>query len=216
MGVFILALGTVFSQLFKMPVDEYLPFLATGYLLWFFISTLLTEAPNLFVENAAYLQDLKINLLVLLMRVVARNVIIFFHNIVIIIVLYFYFELWPGWAAIAALPGFLLVVANLTVVSLTLGILGARYRDIAPIIQNLVQVLFFISPITWLPKLVGGNSPILYANPIAHLLELVRSPLLGSLPPALSWEVAGGLLVVNLVIALALYVSKSRRVVFWV
>lgn len=216
MGIFIAALGFVFSKLFKMSIKDYLPFLATGYVLWFFISSVVAEAPNVFVESGTFLKEMKINLLVLLMRAVTRNTIIFAHNVVIVFFVYFFFDLWPGPVAMVAILGFALVTANLVAVSLMLGILGARFRDIAPTVQSLVQVLFFISPISWLPKLVGDGNLLLSLNPITYFMDLVRSPLLGSMPSSLSWVAGFGFFALCTMAAMVLYWAKGKRVVFWV
>jgi ABC-type polysaccharide/polyol phosphate export permease len=216
MAIFCAALGLVYGRLFNADMGEYLPFLTVGFVVWGLISTATNEFPNVFVQNAPYLRDIRTNPFTILMRVMTRDLIVFAHNAVIVVGIYVIFGVWPGWTGLVALPGLVLVVLNLFALSVILGIVGARYRDLAPIVTSAVQITFFLSPIMWLPRLVGADSWILKANPVAYFMDLVRSPLLGTMPQPMSWAAALGCLAFLCVIAAWLYRAKGARIVFWV
>jgi ABC-type polysaccharide/polyol phosphate export permease len=216
MTIFCLALGAVYSQLFKAEVSEYLPFLSVGFVVWGFIASSLGEFPNLYVDNASYIRDIRINPFIILFRAIARNTLTFAHNALIIVGIYVYFKIQPGVVVLLALPGFLLVLLNLIAIGVLLSIIGARFRDVAPTTQSLIQVLFFVTPITWFPRLVHPDSWVLVVNPIAYFLDLVRSPLLGSAPASKSWIVAVLTLIVSSGLAAWGYRAKSSRIPFWV
>ena len=61
----------------------------------------------------------------------------------------------------------------------------------------------------------GRRRLFLEANPLAHLLELVRQPLLGRAPSAEHWIYSLVFMGVLAVIALVMMVFFRRRVVFW-
>jgi len=216
MAVFCLALGIVYGQILKVEMSEYLPFLSVGFVVWGFISSLLGEFPNLYVDNASYIKEIRINPLTILFRVVARNTLIFAHNALIIVGVYLYYKIEPGIVVLLALPGLLLVLLNLIAIGVSLSIIGARFRDVAQITQSVIQVLFFVTPIMWFPRLVPADSWVLAANPVAYYLDLVRSPLLGLAPAPESWVVATLTLVISSVIAAWVYQRKSSRIPFWV
>lgn len=216
MAVFCVSLGLVYSQLFKADVREYLPFLSVGFVFWGLIAGMLGEYPNVFVENAGYLKDIRINPCAILLRLACRHLITFAHNLLILVGIYLYFGFFPGIIGLWAVPGLVLVVCNLFAIGVSLALCGARFRDIAPITQSLLQVLFFISPVTWLPRLLPADHWVMVANPIAFYLDLVRSPLLGHPPSAQSWWVALGTLVVFSLLAAGLYRQKAARIPFWV
>lgn len=216
MAIFCLTLGVVYSKLFKTDIREYLPFLSISFVIWGLIASLLGEFPNLYIDNAAYIKDIRINPFTVLFRVVARNVLVFAHNALIIFGIYIYFDLWPGATALLAIPGLVLVLLNLAAIGLTLSIVGARFRDVGQITQNLIQVLFFITPVIWFPRLVSPDSWVLRANPFAYFLDLIRSPLLGSAPSMLSWGVALTTLILFTTVGVLLYRAKSSRIPFWV
>ncbi len=216
MAIFCLILGVVYSKLFKMNLADYLPFLSIGFVVWGFISGMLGEFPNLFVENAPYLKDTHINPITILFRAVARNVLIFAHNALIFVGIYLYFKIQPGLVALLAIPGLFLVTLNLIAIGITLSLVGARFRDIAPINQSLIQILFFVSPITWMPHLLSTNSWVIKANPIGYFMDLIRSPLLGVAPSPNSWFIAIATLIISSSVAAWVYQAKSSRIPFWV
>lgn len=216
MAIFCIALGMVYSQLFKTKIEELLPFLAIGLVVWGFLSNCLGEMPNLFVDNAPYIRDMRINPLSIILRSLARNIIIFGHNLLIVIGIYIFFGIWPGWGVLLALPGFLLVALNLLAIAIPLSIVGARFRDLSQITQSILQVVFFITPIFWFPRLLEKGSWVIAINPAAYFIDLVRSPLLGHAPAASSWGVSLLTLLLSSLMAASVYRSKSKMVAFWV
>lgn len=216
MSIFCLSLGAVYSRLFSAELHDYLPFLAVGFVFWALMSGMLTEFPNAFVDSAGYIKDVRVNPMSILFRLVTRHLITFLHNALIVAVVFAWFGVSPGWTLLWALPGVALVVLNLTALGVSLSLLGARFRDVSPITQSLVQVLFFITPITWFPRLLPADAWILAANPFAHYLDLTRSPLLGEAPAPLSWGVAVLTLALFTACAAWLYSRKAARIPFWV
>lgn len=216
MGAFILVLGAVYSQLFRSNINEYLPHLAGGFIVWHFISGLLNEYPNMFVDNARYIKDIKINPLTILFRVVTRHIIILAHNVLIILGVYFYFDLNPGISLILVLPGFILVTLNLTAIGVSLSLIGVRFRDVSLITQNIVQLMFFVTPILWFPRLVPADSWIVVFNPFAYYLDLIRSPLLGTSPTQESWLVTIFTFLLFSLLGTVLYRSRAKSIPYWV
>lgn len=216
MAVFCVALGVVYSQLFKNEITELLPFLAIGLVVWSFVAGCVGEMPNLFVDNASYIKDMRINPLTILLRVLTRNAIIFGHNLLIVLGICLYFGIWPGWTGLLALPGLFLVMLNLAVFGIPLSIIGARFRDLAQITQSILQVVFFITPIFWFPRLLAEGSWVIAANPVAYFIDLVRSPLLGHAPEPISWGVSLLTLLATSILAAWVYKRKSASIAFWV
>lgn len=216
MTVFIVTLGVVYSKLFNVDIKEYLPFLASGFIIWTFISGMLTEMPNLFVDNAGYIKDIKMNPISIVFRMATRHLIILGHNIVIMIGVYFYFEINPGYSIILLLPSTVIVMMNLISIGIALSVIGVRFRDVAPMTQSVVQILFFITPLMWFPRLLSVDSWIVIANPFAHFLDIMRSPILGQQPELHSWFVSVITLSIFSFISLIVYKNKSHNIPHWV
>lgn len=216
MAIFCFSLGVIYSQLFRANNVEYLPFLSVGVVFWGLISGVLGEMPNLFIDSAVYIKDIRINPFTILFRAITRHVITLGHNVLIIVGIYVYFHINPGFTALFALPGLALVLLNLAAIGVSLSLVGARFRDVAPITLSLIQVVFFLTPITWLPRLLPADSWVMLANPVIYYLDLTRSPLLGQAPAPQSWMAAFCTLALFVALAAALYRARADRIPFWV
>ena len=216
MGIFILLLGVIYSRLFHTDIRTYIPFLAAGFTVWGFISQTMNESCMAFNEGSRIIKQIKLPYSIYVLRVMWRNFIVFLHTVVIFIPVAIIFKVMPNLATLYVLPGLFLVCVNLIWVATVLAILSTRFRDMPPIVATVVQITMFATPIMYPVSSLAGASIIAEINPIYHLIELVRAPMLGTAPELRSWLIAGGLAVVGSLLATALLVSKARRIVFWV
>lgn len=217
MGVMIGTIGIVFGNIFKSPLAEFMPFLTVGLIVWTFISTVLAEGCLGFVAAESVIKQLPLPLFIHVLRVIWRNLLILCHNIVIFPLVLLAVGKPIGLDAFLFIPGLFLVVVNLTWVVLIIAVLCARYRDMPQLINSLLQVVFYITPIMWLPNLLPerAGAYLLTWNPLFHLIEIVRAPLLSQVASALNWEVSLGLAVVGWVVALAVYGRYKLRIAYW-
>lgn len=215
MGIFILLLGVIYGRLFHMDLSTYLPYLSVGYIVWGFISAVTADSCGAFHEGARIIKQIKLPYMIYVLRTVWRNFIVFLHTIVIFIPVAIYFKVVPDWNTFLAIPGLVLVIVNVTWVAAALAIVSTRYRDIQPIIGTTVQLLMFATPIMWMAGSLGNATIVAEINPIYHLIEIVRAPMLGAAPELRSWLVACGLAVAGSLLTMFLLVRKSRRIVFW-
>ncbi|TLM78777.1 ABC transporter permease [Microbulbifer harenosus] len=217
MGIMIGTIGLVFGKLFNSPMVEFLPFLAAGIILWTFISSVVTEGCSEFVSAQGIIKQLPIPLFVHTLRMIWRNCIILFHNIIIFPVVLLVLGGSFNANVIFVVPGFLLLLVNLAWLGLMLGVVCARYRDLPQIVSSALQVLFYLTPIIWMPKLLPerAGSFILDFNPVFHLIEVVRSPLLGQVPSFDNWLVSTFLAVSGWVVAIFFYGRYRKRLPYW-
>jgi len=217
MGVVIGTIGIVFGQIFKSPMEQFLPFLAIGLILWNFISTVITEGCTGFIAAEAIIKQLAIPLPVHILRMVWRNLIILAHNIVIFPIVLVVMQKPLNWVAFLSIPGLALVVLNLIWGALLMSTICARYRDIPQIITSALQIVFYLTPIMWLPHLLPqrAGAYIVDANPFYHLIEIVRAPLLGEAPQLESWLVSLVMCVLGWLVTLTFYGRYRRRVAYW-
>jgi lipopolysaccharide transport system permease protein len=61
----------------------------------------------------------------------------------------------PTAGAWTIVPAILLIMLTAFFAALLLGLLGARFRDVPQIVSNSMQLLFFLTPIFWLPATIG-------------------------------------------------------------
>jgi ABC-type polysaccharide/polyol phosphate export permease len=217
MGVMIASIGFVFGQIFNAPMDEYLPFLAAGIILWAFITGTINEGCTSFIEAEGMIKQLPIPLFVYILRVLWRNLLILAHNILILPLVLLVMGKGIGPSALLAIPGLLLVALCLSWVALLFAMLCARYRDLAQIVASVLQVAFYLTPIIWMPSLLPDRmgAAFLQFNPFYHLLELIRAPLLGTAPSVTSWLVVLVIAVVGWGFTLLVFSRLRHRVAYW-
>jgi lipopolysaccharide transport system permease protein len=216
MSIMVIALGILYSQLFKTEIRDFLPFLCVGLLVWNFLSSFLTEAGALFTGSESYIKQIKLPYSVYVYRTAWSKLIIFAHNFVIYFGVLIYFQIWPGMVALLAIPALIIVTINGALVTLSIGLVSARFRDIPQLVNSLTQIIFFVTPIMWKPELLEHRAYIAEANPFFHLVEIVRSPLLGNVPAQINWLMVLIITVINFSIAAALFIRFRARIAYWV
>jgi ABC-2 type transport system permease protein/lipopolysaccharide transport system permease protein len=216
LAITVLALGAVYSQIFNMPIRQLLPYIGAGLIVWGFISSTMLDAGALFSGSESYIKQIRLPYSLHACRFVFGKVILFAHDLPIYIVLVAYFGAWPGAVALYAIPGFLLLVVNAVLISLAVGMASARFRDIPRIIASLVPIAFLITPIIWTADLLGPRGYLAHGNPLFHLIEIVRAPLLGSLPSAQTLTVTLAVTAINLVATTFFFVRFRGRIAYWI
>jgi lipopolysaccharide transport system permease protein len=216
-GVMVGSLGLLYSTLFKINVRDYLPFLALSQVLWGFLAALVSEACTTFTDAEGVIRSVRMPFFVFSMRALIRNAIALAHNIVVIVVVFAVFGIWPGWEALVALPGLALWAVDALALTLMLGAFCARFRDIQPIVNSVMQIAFFLTPVIWKPDQLGPSGIAKLAfNPFFDLLEIVRGPILGSPIASTTWLGAIGYSVALCAISWGFFVRARGRVTFWI
>jgi ABC-2 type transport system permease protein/lipopolysaccharide transport system permease protein len=216
MAIMIVALGILYAGLFNTPIEDFVPFLCVGLLVWNLISSFLTEGGTLFTGSESYIKQIRLPYSVYVYRSAWSKLVTFFHNFIIYFAVLLYFQIWPGTVGLLAIPGLAIVVINGALASLCIGIISARFRDVPPLISSIVQIVFFVTPIFWKPELLKGREYVTDFNPFFHLLEIVRAPLLGSVPSAKSYLAVLLITLINVVITGAFFSRFRSRISYWV
>lgn len=217
MIVFIAAIGAVFGTLFRMPMSEFLPYLCASIIIWNFLSATLGEGCTTFVASEGIILQVRMPLFMHIMRMLWRNLIILAHNIVIFPFVVFIVGGTMDMKVLLAVPGLVLLCLNLGWMSLVLALICARFRDMTQVVTNLLQVMFYFTPIMWMTKTLPDHVPdlIYKLNPFYHFLQLIRAPLIGEYPDALSWVVALSIAIVGWIWAVIFFGKYRWRVAYW-
>jgi ABC-type polysaccharide/polyol phosphate export permease len=173
------AIGILYSQLFKLDFAKYLLYLSINFAIWTFMRDSILESCQVLIDAKALLFNEKWNFLIFSFRVVYKNFIIFLHNIIIFIFL--------AIAFLDQLNIFNVLISVITVVFLILFLLpvcilcsmiNTRFRDFFMIMSNVMQLLFFLSPILFNKQLLESYYWLLYINPLALFILLINEPIL--------------------------------------
>lgn len=216
-AVMVGAMGWIYAALFKMDLHQYLPFLALSLVLWNFIGAVVGDACQAYTLSETMIRSVRMPYSLYAVRIVLRNVMVLAHNFVVIIAVYALLTVWPGVTSVLAVPAFALWLVDAAALAVLLGALCARFRDIPPIVGSVLQMLFFVTPVIWKPELVGASKQwLLPFNPCFSLLEIVRAPLLGNIPPAVDYLSAILYSVALLAVTWLLFARVRGRIAFWV
>jgi lipopolysaccharide transport system permease protein len=148
-------------------------------------------------------------------RVAWRNFIVLLHSLPVVFILLLFFSHSFSYELFFILPGLFLLLANGIWIGIVLGLICTRYRDVNPIVTNLIQVGFFFTPVMWMPELLNERAWIANWNPMYHLIELIRAPMIGRDLSLLSWAWSVGLMIFGFGLAQILMLRARNRVAYW-
>jgi len=216
-AIMVVALGLLYSTLFALPVEEYLPYLAVSLIIWNnLVSQNVTDACDSLTAAEGIIRQLPLPYTVYALRCVFRNAAVAAHSLPLVLLVFLFFGRVPGPGALLAIPGLLLVAVNAFALSLALGMVCARFRDIPPIVANVLQLAFFMSPVIWKPELLGERQVWLPLNPFYALMETVRGPLVEGGAAPVVWASAVGFTLLTCALSFAFFVRFRGRISFWV
>ena len=211
-----LAIGLFYGQFFGQDMHVYLPYFTASYITWTFIASVIGEASVTLVGAGNLIKSSQMPIVFHILRMLQRNLIIVLHNAIVL------FLIWPfvRWSlypsAVLSLAGLVLLYLFLVGASAVIAIICVRYRDVPPLIQVLIQFLFFLTPIIWYPEQIKFGTEILKLNPVMYMLIVVRDPLLGRPVEIQTWLIAIGLSAASLIAGSLIYMRFRRRIAYWV
>ena len=225
LGPFWLVLGTiigvgglafVWGALLKVDTDVFVPSITIGLVVWYLLSSTIMESTGVFYNNRQSLLNMPVSSLLLSLQLLLRQLINFGHNLVVVVIVLVIIPKHLNAMSFLVIPGFLLVAINLLWIIQFIGYLGARYRDLEPLVMAIMQPLFFLTPVIFRPNQLGDKSFLLQFNPLTHLLSLIRDPLMGSNPSMLNWSIALAMAILGWAAALYMTAKKRHRLSYWV
>ena len=215
LAILVTALGLLFGRLMDVPLERYVPHVALGFIAWQFIQGAMSDGCNIFISNKGWITNVRTPLSLFVFRMVWEHSIMMGHNALVYVGVVVLFGIHAGATGLLIVPALVLLIANAIWVGLLFGTLCARFRDIPQIVQSLMRVAFFVTPIIWMPDQLGERGYLALFNPFTYFVELIRAPLIGQVPSALTWGLAlavtlGGWALTGLVFA-----RFRARVPYW-
>lgn len=215
-GALIGAMGPLYGMFFNQDLAAYFPHMAIGFVIWMLIAGLINEGCNAFIAAEGLIKQTRMPLSIHVLQVVCRNLIIFAHHLVIVAVVLLFFTPEFGRGIVLVPVAVLVLAANGVWVGLLAGLLCARFRDVPLIVQSLVQVSFFLTPVLWKAGSLGRFDWVATWNPFSHFLEIVRAPLMGQPAPWQSWGAVLAMTAAGYILAFAFFARYRARIAYWV
>lgn len=197
----------VFKYLFKSRVENFTVFLFSALLPWTFLSSAISMGAVSITENGNLVKKVYFPREVLPLSVVLINLFHFFLTFIVLIPALFFFKVYPGFSFF-----FLIVIIffqTLFVLGITLifAALNVYYRDIKHLLEVLLQLWFWITPIIWPISLIPEKfHSLVFLNPFTPFVIAYRDVILGNRIP--------GLLNIAAVIAISFLIFLLGAVIF--
>jgi ABC-type polysaccharide/polyol phosphate export permease len=218
-AIITIVLSIIWANLFKIPLNQFLPYFALSNVSWIFVSTVIAESTTVITAAEGIIRQIKIPVATLFFRMIWKNIIILAHLLPIPVVTFLIFpEAYKGGflGVMQALIGLSLLSVFLYLVASLVGILCTRYRDIAQLIGSALTMIFLATPILWQKNLLQGREILYEANIFFHLIELVRAPILEGVLPVVSLIVVVGCIIILGVILSAIEKRYQKSIVYWI
>ena len=215
MAIMVAVLGSVIGHLSNDSAVARLPMLALSLTAWTFLNGVVLDATTALQNSASLIKDRALPPLIFLLQCTFRQALFALHNACVPLLLWLVLTPADPSGGLAAVPGLVLFILCTLGLSLVLGALATRFRDIKPIVESSLTLAFLSSPIIWTPEMINRGSTVLRLNPLTHLFAIWREPLA-------TGHVAMGSVIYALVclailaVAGAVAVSHLRKAAFWI
>jgi lipopolysaccharide transport system permease protein len=216
---FALLLSTVLARLFHANIRTYAPYVFSGMIVWDFFTTAVTGGSLTFVQADAYIKNYRHPLAIYSLRTVLAN-------LAVLALASIPMAIWAAlaqperlgiaWVSVLTLFPVLLAIAWPAVT--LLGYIGSRFRDLPNFMTLAMQAAWFVSPVYFEPEMFrrAGLHLLVDANPLFHVLQIVRAPLLdGRWPTARNYLVCFALAAGLTLCAWLVGRRAERRVIFY-
>jgi ABC-type polysaccharide/polyol phosphate export permease len=217
--VHVALLGSVMSLVFQEPIQKFIPFFAISFCTWQTISISVSESAFINERAAQYLSFPRISgfivhyvnalelLVAMALKIVAAMIIIACIDRRIL----------EHASYIGVLLGIVLIAISMFVWSLPISHIFDRYRFLRNFLAQLLFAVYILTPVMWLPGRLSSHRWVVEINPVFHLIEVVRAPLLNGAIPVFSIFVTVALIVCGLLLSAALFERNRELVVYrWI
>jgi ABC-2 type transport system permease protein len=216
LAAFVLVIGVVWSAMLHQDPLSYFRYVTVSLIVWGLIASFITDGTNILIAGQSTALSMRFPFVAFAFAHAWRALLLFAHHFAFYVAVMVGTLTSPGLSVLLAIPGLALVVANGVWMSLLSGIVCLRWRDMAQATSSAMQIAMFITPVFWPRTLLGPELAfVVDFNPLYHLVQIMREPLLGNLPPFESWLWASITFIVGSTITMWVYGRNRDRLPYW-
>jgi len=173
------------SLISKSALLSTVPRVAIGFILWTFISSSVVEATSSLEQSKGLLLNTQLHEILVVYRLVWRNLVIFIHNFVIVLMVLLILDPEDLLNIFALLPILAIVAFSLIFPVLVVSRIVYWKPAMRSLIPPAMQFLFYLTPVLWAPPSNGPGKLLVEINPIAWVLQLAENAVLHA---EIHWE----------------------------
>lgn len=213
-------IGVLMSQLQGRPYVDHVPYVVFGFAAWNFISSTVTAGANVMVNAKPYLLQMPTPRSVFVLSLVLRNLYLLGLQVATAALVALGLGWRPEMSALVAIPAIMLYAYTAFWAALSLGLICARFRDLTRLIEAVMRLSFFFTPIIWRADSARGEAGgfmglLVDWNPFSYVLRVLRDPLLGDGVAANDWIVLAALAALATAVGFAMLNAFGKRVTYW-
>ena len=217
--ILMLMITIIFGSLFDIPMGDFAPYVFSGITVWQFLQGTAVNGCNSLLVSEAYIKQFPHPMSIYPLKTTLVEV----NTFVIAIQGLYLWMLFSNpanlWLGILTLP---ITVVCLALLGWPLAVLTSsinlKYRDFAQILVIALQLIWYMSPVFFRVDMFKTRELIalLEYNPVTHILNLVRAPLLyGTLPSLVDFAYVFGTIILLSVLAIWRMSRVERTLVYY-
>ena len=217
-AAFVVGIAVIFGQMLDESFREFVPYVAVGLIAFNLLAGLTRAGANVFVAAAGTMKSTRQPLASLVLQNVTVEFIQFGHNVLIYAVFLALGLVPMSWHMLVAIPMILVIALNGLLVGLWLGPTVARFRDVKPLVESVLQVLIFFTPVFYRISDLEDTARyyLLGWNPFTYLLSAFRAPLIGEPLESAFYVGSAVVTAVSLCLAVIVFTRSRSRLPYWV
>lgn len=212
-----LAFAGVFVFVFRNNSGEnYLSYVAIGLLVWMYIMETINNSVTLFTREESFIKGTTLPLTVYVLRLAMQTSIRSLYSLAGCIVLLAISGIQLDFSWIWSALGILLILVTTIPAIILFALAGTFMPDSQFVVAYMMRIGMFLTPVFWVHSGTGDNIRFVfyYWNPFTYFLEIVRAPILTGEFPAQAFLLCGSMSAALWIVALLLFGSLKKDVVF--
>jgi ABC-type polysaccharide/polyol phosphate export permease len=180
-------LSSVVTTLFKQDPWEYAPFLFAGLTFWNYVLGVTQQGCHCFRQGESYIRQFPAPMAIYPLRTVLGCATHYCLALTLVIALTAVTRGVSPLVIPSVIPALVLLLIMGWSVAVLLGLMNVRFRDTSHMMDIVLQVLFYTTPVLYKPEMLDRSrlGSLMLINPVMPFLRMLRDPILnGSLPPA--------------------------------
>ena len=204
-----------FGALSSSEASWFATYLLIGLWVFQYISVAITGACTVFIAAEGWLRSQRLPMSLFAYKITFRNVFNLALTGVALAIALVFLRHELTWGALWAIPGLLMIIYTSVWVSLLLGFVTARFRDLQHIVATIMRFAFLMTPVLWVADELGTRGRFANLNPLTHYIAIVREPLLNGQVVMFHWWLVLAMTGVGTLVTFVVFARFRRDLIFW-
>jgi lipopolysaccharide transport system permease protein len=210
-------LCAVFRRFTTEPITSYAPYVLSGMVLWEYIESATKSGCQCFFQGEQYIRQHPAPIAIYPLRTALGESVHFLIALAVVILLSWCFQGFGNLPALVCLiPTVPLLFVFVWSLALIAGFANVYFQDTQHLTEIGFRILFYSTPVFYYLEGIKGRLAILISyNPLVHLLELVRLPILhGTVPGLMTYLHAATMVLLTALVAIGVCHRAQRQLIF--